>query len=127
MLLTEFYPVAAKVGRVKTWEVVNDKYMHVLKKILARNVDLEMYHSDEPMEIYTDWSGDGMGYVVMQAERPLVIGSIVYKNKMKYQGISSFLGEARRIVKALRDLSWMLKGREYKVFTEPRYFTAKVE
>lgn len=59
-----------------------------------------------------------MGYVLMQAKRPLVIESMAHKKKLKDQGVSSFFIETRYIVKGLRDLLWMLTCRRVKVFTD---------
>lgn len=54
----------------------------------------------------------------MQGGRPLVLGSSTRKNQMKDSAVPSFLREARCIVKALKQLAWLVMGRRLKVFTD---------
>ena len=86
--------------------------------MLKRNVDLAMQYPQASMELYTNWSSDGFGVVLLQQGRPLYIGSGTHKHMLTGRVVSSFLSEAKCIVTTLKQVAWMCIGRRIKVFTD---------
>lgn len=107
-LQQEFYAVLTRVGEVGPWGKYDAAFKNVVKKVLKDNLQLSMREWWANYPLYTDWSGSSSGYVLMQADRPIVVGSKV--NRGWQAACSSFLGETYTIVWALKQVAAIIRG-----------------
>lgn len=104
------------VGGTEDWGKINTCFQSILIKILASNYDLSKEQDTGCLDLFTDWSAQGGGVVLMENNCSLFLGS--FKNDVLVAASSSFLGDAKTIVAALKQTRWLTKGRRLKISTD---------
>lgn len=109
--LAPFYTALKANGQKVNWNAVEEQFDKMWAEVMGSSLSLcrESAELDQSSYVlYTDWSGEGVGYALYLGNRLVWLGS--RKNSLWKRKVSSFLGEVDAIVWALKESLWLVRG-----------------
>ena len=114
--LSAFYQYVADIGKQEDWEQVNEHFQRIMEEMMVNNIKLSMQEMNNKFEVYTDWSKESSGFILMSQGRPIWMGSRIMQGWKRHH--SSFLGEAKAVKWALQQCQWIVQGCQVTVYTD---------